>query len=113
MTVAVRAGERRHVITVETATVARDSSGQEIETWVVLATIRASMEPVTGSEFFAAQTTFAETTARFRTRYNPDLNMDDKKLRLVDRTGGIWDVESVLNLEFRDRDLEIVAVRRG
>lgn len=112
MTVVVHAGERRHVVTVEAATVVRDSTGQEIETWGTIATIRASMEPVTGNEFFAAQTTFAETTARFRTRYNPDLTLE-KKMRLKDHQGGIWDVKSVLDREFRQRDLEIVAVRRG
>jgi SPP1 family predicted phage head-tail adaptor len=112
MTVVVHAGSRRQRVTVEAATVVRDSTGQGIETWGIVATIRASIEPLTGGEFFTAQTMFAETTARFRTRYNPELTLD-KKMRLVDHQGGIWDVKSVLDREFRQRDLEIVAVRRG
>lgn len=110
--VRVPAGSKRHRLQVQTYTVTRAPSGQEIKTWSTAATVWAAVEPLTGSEFFSAQTTFGETTTRFLMDYREELVVA-APMRLVDSGGGIWDVKSVVDRSFVHTTLEVLAVKRG
>jgi head-tail adaptor len=51
----MRAGAMRHPITIESATETHGSDGSVIQTWHTFATVWASIEPLVGKEYFAAE----------------------------------------------------------
>lgn len=53
----------------ELGAVQRDEYGAPIDNWVDVWTCRASFEPLSGREYFAAQQIQAEQVTRFRIRY--------------------------------------------
>jgi SPP1 family predicted phage head-tail adaptor len=73
----IQAGKLRKIITIqenqyqrdEQNQPQRDSYGAQVDNWVDVATIHASMEPLSGKEYFASQQMQAEVTTRFRIRY--------------------------------------------
>jgi SPP1 family predicted phage head-tail adaptor len=86
----------------------RNSDGSEKvddSQWQDLATVWASVEPISGKEFFAAQEIVAEITHRIRLRYYAGLT-PKMRLKLNDR---IFDMQRILNVEERNRELEILA----
>jgi SPP1 family predicted phage head-tail adaptor len=62
------------LITIQTRTVTRSASGQEIVTWTDLATIWAEKIERGGREFLAASQVVAELDAIFKIRYRDGLN---------------------------------------
>jgi SPP1 family predicted phage head-tail adaptor len=73
----MQAGKLRHQIIIqenqypqdELGKAQRDSYGAPIDHWVNIWTCRASIEPLSGKEYFAAQQIQAEQMTRFRIRY--------------------------------------------
>jgi head-tail adaptor len=53
----MKIGKLRHRITIEHVTENQDADGSVIETWSVFAAIQSSIEPISGREYFAAQST--------------------------------------------------------
>ncbi len=87
----MKAGDLRHRITIQKLSGAVDEMKQPIpDDWVDVATRSASVEPLTGREYWAAQQVQAETTVRIRMRY----------LRGIDPT---------MRVLFKGRVLEIIA----
>lgn len=56
-------------ITIERHVTGQDAWGQPVDTWELLASTWASVEPLQGREYIAAQAVQAETTIRVRVRY--------------------------------------------
>lgn len=107
----VRAGDLRQRVKIERATVVQDAHNQEIETWAELAESWAFIEPLQGREFFDGRTVLGDTSARIRMRYRTDLKKTD---RIVDlETNDVWEIEAVLDVDSRRRELAIMAVHRG
>jgi SPP1 family predicted phage head-tail adaptor len=69
----MRAGDLRHRVIIEQATVTADAAGNRTETWSTLATVWAALEPLTGRQFVEAFRTNAELTHRVRVRYRSDV----------------------------------------
>lgn len=69
----MRAGDLRHLITIEQRTHAPDALGQPIAAWSTLASVRAAVEPLSGRELIAAQAVHAEITLRLRIRRRTDV----------------------------------------
>lgn len=73
----IRAGTLRRKIIIqqnqypldELGKVQRDEYGAPVDNWVDIWTCRASMEPLSGREYFASQQIQAEQMTRFRIRY--------------------------------------------
>ncbi|MCJ7564822.1 MAG: phage head closure protein [Candidatus Aminicenantes bacterium] len=73
----MQAGKLRHKIVIQENRYARDelnqaqrdSYGAQVDNWVDVWLCRASMEPLSGKEYFASQQMQAEVTTRFRIRY--------------------------------------------
>lgn len=85
-------------------------SGFEQEAWVDVKRAWADIRPMTGSELFASQTLLGSQPARITMRYDPELDLKDTKLRLVDVvTGEVWQVESAQDVDNRRRELELTA----
>jgi SPP1 family predicted phage head-tail adaptor len=71
---------------------------------VEFATAWASIEPLNGREFFAAQQVNAEVTARIRLRYLPGVTRQ-MQVKFGSRT---FAIESVINVEERNRELQLM-----
>jgi SPP1 family predicted phage head-tail adaptor len=75
-----------------------------------LATGMALIQPLDGRELFAAQQTFAEVTHRIS--WTPFVAGITPKMRV--KAGGlVYDIGTVINVDTRSRELEMLAVRRG
>lgn len=76
----MRAGELRHRITIQQATVTRDGFGAEIPAWADVATIWAKIETVSGTESVgpeqvATATLVHEVTIRYRDDIQPTMQV--------------------------------------
>lgn len=70
----MHAGQLRHRITIQQKQVSQNSYGEEIVTWTDLAIVWASVEDLSGREFYEArQIPTAEVTTRVRIRYRSDV----------------------------------------
>ena len=65
----MRAGNLRHLVTIQKLTTTRDSFGEPVESWTTFATVHAAVEPLSGREYWQAQQIAAETSLRVRIRY--------------------------------------------
>jgi SPP1 family predicted phage head-tail adaptor len=100
----MRAGQLRHKITIQNTTVTQDSYGSKVDTWAIFATVWASVEPVSGREYFESAKLNAEITHRVRIRYTAGVT-PDMKILYGDRT---FNIKSVINREERNRDMELM-----
>lgn len=88
------AGQLDRRITFQVAVEVRDSFGEPVQTWANLAshaTVPARVEPLRGSERFAAQQVNADTDTKFTIRYRNDLT---EKMRIL-YEARYYDVHSI------------------
>jgi len=105
----MRAGTLRHKIRFDSRTESQGSDGQITITWSEYATVRASIEPLTGREFFEARTINELFTVRIRLRYLSGLDTDK---RIVDTvTGDIYNIQAIANQDRRNKEMEIIATQ--
>jgi len=105
----LRIGKLRRRITIERVTETQDTDGAVLETWSTYATVQASIEPISGREYFAAQSTQADVTHRIRIRY---LSGIVPKMR-VSYNSRIFDILSVINVGERNRELQLMCRESG
>jgi len=74
------------------------------EPWADVATIWASIEPLSGREFFAAQQVNAEVTTRIRTRYLAGIK---SSMRVV-YGSRIFDIQSIIDIEERHTEMHLM-----
>ena len=74
----MRAGTLRHRVTIQRYELVVDDYGAPLhrESWKDVATVWASVEAVSGRDFFAARQEQSEVTQRIRIRYRPDVTAD-------------------------------------
>jgi SPP1 family predicted phage head-tail adaptor len=100
----LKIGKLRHRVTIEQVTETRDADGSVIETWATYATVQASIEPVSGREYFAVQSTQADVTHRIYTRY---VSAVVPRMR-VKYGSRIFEILSVINTGERNRELQLM-----
>lgn len=100
----MKIGKLRHRIAIEQAAETQDADGSVIETWSTFATAQVSIEPVSGREYFAAQSTQAEVTHRIYMRFIPGVV---PKMR-VKYGARIFDILSVINTKERNVELQLM-----
>jgi len=102
-------GQKNRRVTLARATTTTDGGGDIVTAYATVATgVPASVEPLRGNELFTAQQVASEVTHRIRIRYAAkwsDLTAKDR-VTLASRN---FDVLSVLNVNERNRELEIMA----
>jgi len=81
-----------------------DSFGAEIIDWADVCTVWASVEPLKGREFFAAQKENAETTVRICIRYRPGISAD-MRILYCDKVYGI---NAIIDIEERHTELQLM-----
>lgn len=97
----MQSGRLRERVTIQTETVTRDASGEELRTWAEVATVWASVTPGASSERFLASAgqRVAEVTHTVRIRFRSGLT---PKMRLVWETTRILEIISVIDPDMRN-----------
>ena len=96
----------RHRITFMKPTgVIKNSMSENVPEYTEHMTVWAFVAPRTGREYDEAQKLRAETTYNVQTRYFPDITTDMQ----ISFRGRILRIESVLNVDERNEQLQIVA----
>lgn len=72
----MRAGMLRHRVTLQRFQQGQDAYGGPVETWEDVATVWASLEAVSGREFFASQQVQSEVTHKVTIRFRPGVAAD-------------------------------------
>lgn len=88
----VAAGELRHRVLIQEQVTSRDSDGVEQTAWEDVATVWASVEPLSAREFIQSGQTQAAVTARITIRYRAGLLAS---MRLVNR-GQVFNIAGLL-----------------
>ena len=97
-----------HRIVVQAANSTGDGMGGEISTWdtpTTVATLRASVEPLRGSERFRAQQLESPVTHKITTRYKAGIKPEHR----ISFKGRIFNIRTVINVDEESRFLEIMA----
>lgn len=94
-------GELNKRITIQKPDNAQDSFGQLVENWKDVATVWASISPLVGREFFAAETVNSEVTHKVKIRYRQGIT-PDMRVKFRDR---YFSIQSVIN--FKEQSIEL------
>lgn len=98
-------GRLRHKIDIQIQSI-NNTYGSQSETWTVfLSQISASIDPISGKEYFSSNTINPEVTHKIRIRYRTGIN---PKMRVKFGTR-YFDIQSVINFEERNKDLLLMA----
>ena len=100
----MKIGKLRHQITIQQVSETQGADGSVIETWSICVTIQASIDPVSGLEYFVAHAIQADVTHRISLRY---LSGITPKMR-VNYSSRIFDIQSVINMGERNRELQLM-----
>jgi SPP1 family predicted phage head-tail adaptor len=98
-------GKLRHKIYIEKKVVLRNEYGEEVVTYETFIEAYASIEPLSGREYFLAQQTQASVDFKITTRYREGIG-PDFRIKWGER---IFNIQSVLNVEEMNRQLIIYA----
>lgn len=101
-------GERRMRVVFQTAVLVQDSYGEPDKTWTTLCTSWALVQPLKGSERFAAAQMQEDIEYRIVTRYRTALAELDAGDRATWK-GKTFDIRSVIWRDHRMDELEILA----
>lgn len=115
----MRAGRLRHKVTIQEVTETPDAYGEPSESWTTYAERWASIEPLAGREYFAAKQEHSEVDTRIRLRWDRALVAVTPKHRvlytypLLDGSPEttqtrIFDIEAVLNMQERNREIVLM-----
>ena len=100
----MRLGPLRQRVNIQARSATVDAFGQESETWATVATVWASVEPLSGRELLAAQQVQGETTHRIRMRYQAGVTTSSRLLFNLRP----FDVRSVINKNESGAFLELL-----
>jgi SPP1 family predicted phage head-tail adaptor len=104
----VRACFLRSTVTIQSRTETTNSTGEVEWTWADYKTVRASVEPIKGQEYFAAKQLQASTTTRIKMRYLSDITT---KMRIKHGTR-FYAIEAVIDPFSKHRELHLMCVER-
>lgn len=106
----IRAGKLRHQVTLQERKTTRDpDTGDVIVAWADVATVWASVEPLSARDFIAAGVNQSQVTARITIRYRENISAD---MRILHRTK-IYNIEGVLADKDSGREYLTLPVSEG
>ena len=100
----MRLGPLNKRVDIQARSATVDAFGQESETWATVASVWASVEPLSGRELLAAQQVQGETTHRIRMRYQSGVTTSSRLLFNLRP----FDVRSVINKNESGAFLELL-----
>ena len=110
----IDAGKLRFQVTIQNPATAQDAAGQAYGAqWTNYVTTWASIEPITGREQVVAEQIYGQVDVRIRMRYQPGIN-DRQQVLYTDGEGVThnYDVQSVVNVSNRNRELILMCIER-
>ena len=97
-------GNLRNRIIIQRQITTQDSFGEQQEEWNEVDTVWASINPIAGREFFAAETVNSEITHKIRIRYRNDIKPDMR----VFYNGRAFRITTVINEFERNKMLQLM-----
>ena len=104
----MRAGALRHKVTLKSPSGSQDAYGETSLSFSDVADVRASISPLSGRELMNAQQVNSDVTHRVTIRFYSGVQ---PSWRVVFGTR-TFEVQSVRNLDERDRTMELMCVER-
>lgn len=107
----MRTGNLRKLVRIQSRATTVDTAGQRVETWTDIVRRRVSIEPLNGREYFVASGENSEVTSRIRLRYDralADVKAYDRVLDDNVSPNVVYDIESVINVRERNRELVLM-----
>jgi len=102
----INPGEYRHKITIQQKTKTQNDYGEEIEDWVDVVSARSGIYPISGREFFAAETVNSEVSHKVNLRYIPNATITpDMRIKFGNR---FFHIISVINFQERNIELQLL-----
>jgi SPP1 family predicted phage head-tail adaptor len=101
----MQAGALDQRVAIQQKSITRDAYGAEVVTWVAVATVWMSAEPISGREYVALRQAQSDVTTRFRMRYRPGITT---AMRLL-WAGQTFNVTEVLIPGGARREIELLA----
>lgn len=108
----MRSGNRRHAIVIEQPTESVGAGGENNETWALIANTRASIEPLSGRELFAAQQVHAEISTRITFRWREGVNETCRIRTAAPQDVALYGILAVLPDKSLRREITCLCVRR-
>jgi len=105
----MRIGPLRHRITIQRLSKNQNGMGEEEPGWTNVTTRWASIEPISGREYFSAQQVNAEVTHRVRIRYLAGM---ESTMRLL-YGARVFQIKVIMNAEERKKALEILCTEEA
>lgn len=100
----INPGELRHIITLQKLENTQNDYGEVIEVWKDILTTRAGIYPVSGKEFFSAETMNSEVSHKVNMRYIPGIT-SNMRIKFGERC---FNIESVINFQERNIELQLM-----
>lgn len=100
----MQAGRLRHRVTIQQPVETRNAFGEAIKTWSTVATIYASVEPLSGREMFDAEQVQSEISHRVRLRYRSGLTT---RMRLL-YGSRVLHIQAVIDVKERHQELQLM-----
>lgn len=97
-------GDLRHKIIIQKLENIQDTFGQPIESWSDIYTVWASIDPLVGKQYFAAETITHELTHKIRMRFKTGITPDMR----VQFGSRYFQIVSVINYQERNIELQLM-----
>lgn len=101
----LRAGQLRHLLTIQTPTDSIDGTGAVKSTWATLTTAWGAVWPVSAKEYIAAGQLFTNLTHRVRIRYTGSSLTTKCRIKFGTR---YLDIKGIVNTEERNEMLDLM-----
>lgn len=106
-------GAYRSLVTIHQYVSGFDDIGNPSEEWQDYKTCYAYVNGLSGREYWEAAVVHGENTVEFVFRWKPFFNsMNTKQYRIL-FNGGIYDITSIDNIQFRNKTVKIKAVTKN
>ena len=99
----IRAGQLRHSVAIQSATESRDSYDVDFA-WATVATVRASISPLSGTESIVADQEQATATHKVVMRYWSGLTTSHRLLW----GSRVLEIQSIVDVDERNRRIELL-----
>lgn len=103
----MRAGTLRHRVILQSPAGSRDAVGERTTTWTNVATVWASVGPLTARELIAAGQPMSEVSHRVRVRHSATIAALDGSWRVLFGSR-VLVIQGVRNIDERDREYELL-----
>jgi SPP1 family predicted phage head-tail adaptor len=101
----MRGGSLRHLVSIERGVETKNEFGETVAEWQELTKAYAFISPVRGDEKYMSAEKHAEVSHSISMRYIDSISPKDR----IVYGGRVFDIEAVLNLGERNRQLKILA----